>query len=68
MPGSVYEHQTVMQAILVDCRTGAILGTATGDSHLKENYAAAYEDITVGRLSQQGPQRRWPISRRDSGR
>ena len=55
VPGSVYEHRTVMQAVLVDCRTGMILGTATGDSHQKQSYAAAYEKITKGKLSTRAP-------------
>jgi len=42
VPGNVMEHKTVMQAALVDCRTGAILGTATGDSHMKRTYPAAF--------------------------
>ncbi|HUT59058.1 MAG TPA: hypothetical protein VNA25_14510 [Phycisphaerae bacterium] len=55
VPGSTYEHQTVMQAILVDCRTGMILGTATGDCHLKRHYAAAYKDIATDQLSRDAP-------------
>ncbi len=55
VPGNVYEHRTVMQAVLIDCRTGSILGTATGDSHQKQAYAAAYEQITKAKLSAKAP-------------
>jgi len=55
VPGNVYEHRTVMQALLVDCRTGVVLGTATGDSHQKQVYAAAYEKIAKGKLSARAP-------------
>jgi rhombotail lipoprotein len=55
VPGNVYEHRTVMQAILVDCRTGMILGTATGDSHLKKSYPAAQDKIHKEKLARQGP-------------
>lgn len=50
-PGNTGEHRTVMQAVLVDCRTGVILGTAMGDSHQKRIYAAAYKDIHAAGLS-----------------
>ncbi|MCE5277358.1 MAG: hypothetical protein ABFD92_12090 [Planctomycetaceae bacterium] len=43
VPGNVSEYKTVAQAVLLDCRTGAILGTATGDCLLKKEYPAAYE-------------------------
>lgn len=55
VPGNVYEHTTVMQAVLLDCRTGAILGTATGDSHQKQAYAAAYKDIVRDKLTRKAP-------------
>jgi rhombotail lipoprotein len=55
VPGNVYEHRTVIQAILVDTRTGAILGTATGDKHLKGAYPAALGDIEKGKLAQEAP-------------
>jgi hypothetical protein len=45
VPGSVLEHRTVMQGILVDCRTGVILATATGDCHLKRTFPAAFESV-----------------------
>ena len=57
VPGSVLEHKTVMQAILVDCRTGMILGTATGDCHLKKVYPAAFEDVRRAELSKQAPRK-----------
>jgi len=50
VPGNVYEHQTVMQAILVDCRTGMILGTAAGDSRRKRLYPLAFKRIQRDRL------------------
>jgi hypothetical protein len=56
-PGNTYEHQTVMQAVLVDCRTGAILGTATGDCHIKRHYIAAYKDIVTADVNKETPRR-----------
>jgi rhombotail lipoprotein len=55
VPGNVYEHRTVVQAILVDTRTGAILGTATGDKHMKGAYPAALGEIERGKLAQETP-------------
>lgn len=55
VPGSRMEHRTVMQAILLDCRTGIILGAATGDSHLKRTYPAAFEDQRRAELTQEAP-------------
>jgi len=52
VPGNTYEHRTVMQAIVVDCRTGIILGTATGDSHQKRPCPAAYGEIAEAKLSE----------------
>lgn len=57
VPGNTYEHQTLMEAVLVDCRTGAILGTATGESKLSRHHAAAYKDITVDQLTQEAPKK-----------
>jgi hypothetical protein len=54
-PGNVYEHKTVMQAALIDCRTGMIVGTATGEHSQKEVYAAAYEQIAHDKLDSQVP-------------
>jgi len=55
VPGNVIEHRTVMQALLVDTRTGAILGTATGDSRLEQACPAALADITRDKLSKAAP-------------
>ncbi|MHC4789552.1 MAG: hypothetical protein ACYS8K_10175, partial [Planctomycetota bacterium] len=55
VPGNVLEHKTVMQAILVDSRTGVILGTATGDAHLKRRYPAAFEDQRRADLQAEAP-------------
>jgi rhombotail lipoprotein len=55
VPGSQYEHRTVMQAILVDTRTGIVLGTATGDAHLKRTAPAAYGDIQRDKMQQEAP-------------
>jgi len=51
VPGNVLEHRTMMQALLVDSRTGAILGSATGDSHQKQEYPAAFESQRRAELS-----------------
>lgn len=53
VPGNVYEHRTVVQAVLVDSRTGAILGTATGDCHLKRPCPAAYGDAMRDKLAKE---------------
>lgn len=55
VPGNVYEHRTVMQAILVDTRTGAIFGTATGDAHLKRLTPLAFVNIQRDKLSREAP-------------
>ena len=55
VPGNVMEHKTVAQAVLVDSRTGVILGTATGDAHLKRTYPAAFEDQRRTELERQAP-------------
>jgi len=55
VPGNVLEQKTAMQAILVDCRTGMVLGTATGDAHGKKTTPAAYAGIARDRLSQDVP-------------
>ncbi|MFP4105205.1 MAG: hypothetical protein ACLFVU_03850 [Phycisphaerae bacterium] len=55
VPGNVYEHRTVMQAALVDVRTGMILGTASGDSHKKRTYPAAFKQIQADKLSRETP-------------
>jgi len=51
VPGNTVEHKTVMQAILVDCRTGVILGTATGSGHNKTLCPAAFADIQEKKLA-----------------
>lgn len=56
-PGNTYEHRTVMQAVLVDSRTGTVLGTATGDCHLKEACAAANARAMEQKLAQEAPRR-----------
>ncbi len=56
VPGTELEHQTVMQAILVDSRTGTILGTATGDSHLKKTTSAALTGIERGQMAKRAPE------------
>lgn len=55
VPGNVYEHRTVYQSILVDSRTGLILGTATGDSHKKRRSPAAYGRIQRDKLARETP-------------
>jgi rhombotail lipoprotein len=56
-PGNLYEHRTVMQAIIVDCRTGVILGTATGDSHLRAACPAAFGKVQEDKLAQEAWQK-----------
>ncbi len=55
VPGDVVEHRTVMQAILVDCRTGMILGTATGDAHEKRQCPSAFADNRKNELADKVP-------------
>lgn len=55
VPGNTYERKTVMQALLVDCRTGMILGTASGMSTAKTSYAAAYDKIAQAKLDERTP-------------
>ena len=54
-PGNVVEHRTVMQAIVVDCRTGMILGTATGDCHMERITPAAFVKIQQDKLAARAP-------------
>ncbi|MGC9454221.1 MAG: hypothetical protein ACP5HU_05100 [Phycisphaerae bacterium] len=42
VPGNVGEHETVMQAVVLDTRTGMVLAAATGSHHIKKHYANAY--------------------------
>ena len=50
VPGNVYEHRTVCQGLLLDCRTGMILGTCSGDDHVKQAYPAMYKSIQEDKL------------------
>jgi hypothetical protein len=43
-PGNTLEQKTTAQAVLVDCRTGMLLGTATGSCRLSRSYPAAFHD------------------------
>jgi hypothetical protein len=54
-PGDTLEEKAVMQAVLIDCRTGAIIGTATGDAHMREYSPAAYSEIARARLAKKVP-------------
>lgn len=53
VPGDELQHQTVMQAILVDCRTGMILGTATGDGRDKKLCPAAFVGIRKAQMARE---------------
>lgn len=55
VPGNDLEHRTVMQALIVDCRTGAILGTATGDTHLVRVAPLALSGIPKGKMAAEAP-------------
>jgi len=55
VPGSEFQHRTVMQAILVDTRTGVILGTAGGEASAKEVYIPVAKGIVHDRLSARTP-------------
>ena len=57
VPGNVIEHETVMQAVLVDCRTGMILATATGDCHIERSYPAAFEDTRRHEVETEAPRK-----------
>lgn len=54
-PGNTLEHKTVMQAAVVDCRTGMILGTATGDRHLRRDCPAVLEQPERAKLAREAP-------------
>jgi hypothetical protein len=56
-PGNEYEHRTLLQAVLVDCASGAILGAASGDCRLKEARAAADGKMTEDELAREAPRR-----------
>ena len=51
VPGNEVEHKTVIQAVLLDCRTGMILGTATGGHRDKKLCPAAFVDQRTTELS-----------------
>ncbi len=55
VPGNVVEQETVMQAVLVDTRSGVILGTATGTGRGKRIVAMGFKQIAVDKLSQEVP-------------
>jgi len=55
VPGSEYQHKTVMQAVLVDTRTGMILGTAGGEASAKELYIPVAQGIVHDRLRARTP-------------
>jgi len=57
VPGSVIEHRTLMEAALVDCRTGKVLALANGDGHLARIIPAAYAGIQKDKLRQEVPAR-----------
>ena len=55
--GNEYEHRTLMQAVLVDCQSGAILGAAVGDCRLKEACTAAKCKFVEDALAREAPRR-----------
>ena len=55
VPGHRVEHKTVLQAALVDARTGMILATACGDSHLTRLCPWAFTDDHLARLRREAP-------------
>ena len=55
VPGHEVQHKTIMQAVLIDCRTGMMLGTATGDSHLQRLCPWAFTDNRRVQLAQEAP-------------
>jgi len=55
VPGHTLEHQTICQAVLVDCRTGLILGTATGSAHQKRLATAVALSIQEAKLEREVP-------------
>jgi len=54
-PGNTLEHKTVMQAVLLDSRTGMILGTSTGDAYAKRDYPAAFAEQRRAELARDVP-------------
>ncbi|MHC4983530.1 MAG: hypothetical protein ACYTF6_10265 [Planctomycetota bacterium] len=57
VPGNVLEHRTIMQAAIVDTRTGAILGTAVGDAHMKQAVPMALQGIARDKMSMEAPRK-----------
>jgi len=55
VPGHEVEHKTVLQAALIDCRTGMMLGTATGDSHIQRLCPWMFTDNRRNQLARQAP-------------
>jgi len=55
VPGHEVEHKTVLQAALIDCRTGMMLGTATGDSHLQRLCPVMFTDNRQHQLAKEAP-------------
>ncbi len=57
VPGSEMQYQTVMQAALIDARTGVILGTATGGHKDDRLYPVAFEGNRRGELARVVPKK-----------
>lgn len=55
VPGHEVEHKTVLQAALIDCRTGMMFGTATGDSHIQRLCPWMFTDNRRTQLARQAP-------------
>ena len=53
VPGNTVGHHSVCQAILLDTRTGLIVGTAQGESKQEENVLAGAVDIATQRTARQ---------------
>jgi hypothetical protein len=55
VPGTEYQHRTVMQAMLLDTRTGMVLGTASGDAHLTRLRPAAMGSAARDQMREEAP-------------
>ena len=55
VPGNELQHRTAMHAILIDCRTGAVLGTAIGDAQKKGLAALATREVCRNKLALSAP-------------
>ncbi len=53
VPGTDLEHRTVCQAVLVDSRTGAVLGTATGEDEHRRTTPAAWTSVGEEKIVKQ---------------